>query len=315
MIRAPSPAAPGRLSVDVAVCTFRRAMLAQTLDSLARLAVPDSTSVRVIVADNDVEPSARSLVATAAETMPFPIEYVHCPARNISIARNACLDACRGDFLAFIDDDETATPGWLVGLLAAAEASAADVVLGPVRALYDGAAPGWMRRGDFHSTRPVWVDGEIMTGYTCNALLRMRAAGVQGCRFNVALGRSGGEDTEFFSHVHRSGGRIVFSPEALVEEPVPAGRARLAWLAKRRFRSGQTHARLLKEQGGQLATPRNIELAMSKAGFCAGMAVMCLFSRRRSVAYFLRGMLHAGVVGGLLGLDEIRQYGGVGVET
>ena len=199
---------------------------------------------------------------------------MHCPAGNISIARNACLDASTADFLAFIDDDETATADWLCELVATAEASDADVVLGPVRALYDGAAPAWMRRGDFHSTRPVWVNGEIRTGYTCNALLRMQAAALRGRRFNLALGRSGGEDTEFFAHVHRSGGRIAFSPEAVVEEPVPAARARLAWLARRRFRSGQTHARLLKQRDGQLGAPRNLALALSKAGFCAGMAAV-----------------------------------------
>jgi hypothetical protein len=35
--------------------------------------------------------------------------YVHAPARNISIARNACLDAADAPLIAFIDDDETAT--------------------------------------------------------------------------------------------------------------------------------------------------------------------------------------------------------------
>ncbi len=34
----------------------------------------------------------------------------------------------------------------------------ADVVLGPVRALYEPGAPDWMRSGDFHATRPVWVN-------------------------------------------------------------------------------------------------------------------------------------------------------------
>ena len=115
-------------------------------------------------------PSA--LVDALRAELPFDIVYVHCPAANISIARNACLDNCSGDFLAFIDDDETASPEWLVELLAVAAATGADAVLGPVSAVYDDAAPGWMQRGDFHSTQPVWVGGEIRTGYTCNVLLR-----------------------------------------------------------------------------------------------------------------------------------------------
>ena len=172
-----------------------------------------------------------------------------------------------------------------------------------------------MRRGDFHSTRPVWVGGEITTGYTCNALLRMAAASVRQRRFAPALGTSGGEDTDFFTHLHRCGGRIAFSPEAWIEEPVPAARARLAWLARRRFRSGQTHGRLLKERDGPRGTARNLALAFAKAGFCAAMAVALAPSRRRSAAYALRAVMHAGAVGGLAGFAEIRQYGAVGVQA
>ncbi|WP_163535897.1 glycosyltransferase, partial [Klebsiella pneumoniae] len=76
------------------------------------------------------------------------------------------LDASAAGFVAFIDDDETASPGWLVELLAMADATGAAAVLGPVRAHYHADAPDWMRKGDFHSTLPVWVQGEIRTGYT-----------------------------------------------------------------------------------------------------------------------------------------------------
>ena len=87
-----------------------------------------------------------------------------------------------GDFLAFIDDDETASESWLVRLIETAEATEADVVLGPVQAVYDKNAPRWMARGDFHSTFPVWVGDQIVTGYTCNALLRLAAPSLAGRR-------------------------------------------------------------------------------------------------------------------------------------
>ena len=99
-----------------------------------------------------------------------------------------------------------------------------------------------MREGDFHSTLPVWVGDEIRTGYTCNVLLRLASPHVAGRRFNLALGRTGGEDTEFFSHMHADGGKIAFAERAYVYEPVTESRADLGWLAKRRFRFGQTHA-------------------------------------------------------------------------
>jgi succinoglycan biosynthesis protein ExoM len=297
------------IKVDIAICTYRRSELDQTLLSLGNLSIPSGTAVRVIVADNDVTPSAEARVAAMRSVVPFEIVYVHCPASNISIARNACLDNACGHFLAFLDDDETASEEWLSELLAAADETGADAVLGPVRAVYPNTAPAWMREGDFHSTRPVWVGGRIVTGYTCNVLLRRNASSLSGRRFNLALGRSGGEDTEFFSHMEKAGGKIAFAKDAWVLEPVPAKRATLSWLGKRRFRFGQTHGRLLQEQNSSLAKWRHVALATSKASYCFAAAGVCLFMPVHRYRYGLRGIMHMGVVSGLMGVREIEQYG------
>lgn len=95
-------------TVDIGICTYRRPALVATLLSLFELDVPEGVKVRLIVADNDEQPSAKASVDRLRETAPFEITYVHCPKSNISIARNACLSECKADYLAFIDDDETA---------------------------------------------------------------------------------------------------------------------------------------------------------------------------------------------------------------
>jgi succinoglycan biosynthesis protein ExoM len=297
------------IQIDIGICTYRRASLDEALLSLAVLAVPADTKLRIIVADNDKVATARERVDALRPTIPHEIAYVHCPAANISIARNACLDNATGDFLAFIDDDEDASEEWLIELLATAETTRADAVLGPVRSVYSSTAPDWMREGDFHSTLPVWVDGEIRTGYTCNVLLRLASPPVAGRRFNLALGRTGGEDTEFFSHMHGDGGKIAFAEKAYVYEPVTESRAGLGWLAKRRFRFGQTHGRLLQEKSPRFTRLRQLGLASAKALFCYAAAIGCIFSTVPRYRYALRGVMHSGVVSGLLGVREIRQYG------
>ena len=302
-------AAHTTLRVDIAVCTFRRAALAQTLASLAWLSVPDTVRLRVIVADNDVEPSARARVDAARSLLPIDIVYVHCPAGNISIARNACLDQADADFIAFVDDDETVEPQWLDRLLAEADRTGADAVLGPVRALYRPDAPRWMCDGDFHSTRPVWVDGEIRTGYTCNVLMRLAAPSIAGRRFDLALGRSGGEDTAFFDQVHAAGGRIAFAEKAWVHEPVPAARARFSWLAQRRLRMGQTHGHLLAARHAGAARLGAAGLAAAKCGVCFAGATALFFRPVRRNRLLLRGLLHAGAVSGLAGARAIEPYG------
>ncbi|WP_311029728.1 glycosyltransferase [Mesorhizobium koreense] len=295
--------------IDISVCTYRRPGLEDTLRSIGALNVPDGAVVRIVVADNDAVPSARDLVYRLASLLPFNISYLHCPASNISLARNACLDAATGDLLAFVDDDEMVSPDWLIELLRSAAETGADAVLGPVRAVYGDDAPRWMKRGDFHSTLPVWVRGEIRTGYTCNVLLHRSSPKLAGRRFNLALGRSGGEDTEYFARLHEAGGTVAFAPEAIVYEPVPVDRARFAWLAKRRFRMGQTHGRLLARNRSGAAMAREIGFAGAKTAYClAAMALTVLSAEKRNRS-LLRGIMHAGVVSGLLGVREIIQYG------
>jgi succinoglycan biosynthesis protein ExoM len=298
-----------KLRIDICVCTYRRRELGGALLSIGALKVPANVAVRIIVADNDVAPSARERVYTLAERIPFDVVYVHCPASNISLARNACLENSTGDFLVFFDDDQTAPEEWLTELLTVAEATGVDVVLGPVLALYPDDAPGWMKRGDFHSTSPVWVKGEIRTGYSANTLLRRASPHVAGRRFNLALGRTGGEDTEYFTKLHESGGRIAFAPAAKVYEPVARNRTQFSWLVKRRFRSGQTHGRLVGERRRGLAVVPQIGLAAAKAGYCfAAAAAVAIVTEKRNRS-LLRGAMHVGAVSGLLGIREIRQYG------
>lgn len=296
-------------SIDICICTFRRPELADTLRSVAALERPEGSEIGIVIADNDDEPSAQKLVKALADELKLPIRYRHAPARNISIARNACLDASVSDFVAFIDDDETASPSWLVELMAAVDATGAAAVLGPVRAHYRHDAPDWMRKGDFHSTLPVWVRGEIRTGYTCNVLLAMTDASLLGRRFSLARGQTGGEDTEFFDAMVKAGGRIAFAPDAFVDEVVPRGRAAFDWLRRRRFRFGQTHGHLIGRGAGGLRRAGQVGLASAKAAYCFGMAILTAISPVRRNRSVLRGIMHVGVVSGLVGVREIRQYG------
>jgi succinoglycan biosynthesis protein ExoM len=293
------------VSVDVCVCTFRRPYLAETLRSIANLRVR-GVVVRVIVADNDAVPSAQPLVELMGRRMPFPLLYLHAPMSNISLARNACLDAAAADFVAFVDDDETVGEGWLTELVRTAITSDADVVLGPVEAEYDASAPAWLAAGDFHSTAPVRVDGEIRTGYTCNVLIRRRAP-FAGQRFDLALGQSGGEDTDYFSRLHELGARLVEAPAATVREPVPPSRATLGWLLRRRFRSGQTHGARLRQSGAfRLPVAATALAKVAYCGLATAASVLSPVGWRRNL---LRGALHVGTLGGLAGARQPALYG------
>jgi succinoglycan biosynthesis protein ExoM len=291
------------------VCTFRRESLAGTLASLAAQVLPDGVSLRVIVADNDETPVAEGRIRAVAAALGLDLDYRHAPARSISIARNACLDAARADWLAFIDDDEIAEPQWIAAMLREARAGDWDAVLGPVRAIYDGAAPGWMRQGDFHSTRPVVLKGAIETGYSGNVLIRRALVERVGLRFDLRFGRTGGEDLDFFYRLRDAGGRIGFAEDAWVEEPVPTGRASLKWLLARTFRAGQSHgSRLTLSQPRAAGRVRQAALAIAKAAACACGALVSLPKAATRNRFLTRGALHLGVLARMAGVREIELY-------
>jgi succinoglycan biosynthesis protein ExoM len=293
------------LRVDVCVCTFRRETVSDLIASLARMELPAGAAIRVIVADNDDTPSARERVEAAFGAHKLDGVYLHAPARNISIARNACLDRATAPLVAFVDDDETVRPDWLTRLLAHQHQTQAAVVFGRVAAVYPAAAPAWLAAADLHSTEVQFRDGAIDGGYTCNVLMRREAIGAH--RFNPAFGRSGGEDTTFFAELQRAGAVMAYAPDAVVEEPVTPGRASLKWLQTRAFRSGQTYGLLRLAKGDSRLKVAALSLAkitvyLAKMGFTFWSPVLW---RKASV----RVHLHGGIMAAAMGKAPVELYG------
>src|ERR1700761_141165 len=131
---APAAEAPA-LSVSIAIPTQRRPVgLAVAVRSTFRQIGVDVSRLELVIVDNDGAPSAEPLATQLAAEAPFPVRYVHEPAAGVANARNAALAAAKGELIAFLDDDEEATPGWLAALIAAQARYDADVVFGPVQA-------------------------------------------------------------------------------------------------------------------------------------------------------------------------------------
>lgn len=293
--------------IDVLICTFRRKSVCAALQSIETQQLPEGVALRVIVADNDDTPSAAGRVAEAAAGMKTPVVYAHAPARNISIARNACLDAADADWVAFIDDDETASPHWLSLLYGFAKDNRLDAAFGPAVAAYDEAAPVWIRSFDYHSNRPVRRFGEVQTGHTCNALLRWRGGGFENQRFLPEKGRSGGEDTEFFFRLWRQGARFGICETAEVFETVDPARLTFDWIRKRKFRAGQSYGRHART--APLASAGLAASSLLKLASCGAMAGLTAFSEAEHRYWTLRGVFHWGVFSAQLGRREEALYG------
>jgi succinoglycan biosynthesis protein ExoM len=286
-----------RPTIEVLICTFQRPHLRKTLESLATQVLPSDVTIGVIVADNDDLPSASGLVEDVRRNFPHPLRYIHAPGRNISIARNACLEAAQSPWIAFLDDDEVTSPVWIGSLWRTVCSTGADAAFGPVLADYPTGTPPWLLRLDLHSTRPVLRSGEVETGYTGNALLRWLGAPWMALRFEVQRGVTGGEDTAFFFAARRMGARYAPAPDATVYEAVEPRRLTFGWLAHRRFRMGQTYVSSVSTMSARLAL---FLTALAKSLACGAAVLVCLPWAERRHFWALRGLLQMGVVAGCI---------------
>ena len=240
------PAAP---LVSVILPTFQRPdlvvraacdALSQTLDDLEVIVVVDGLDEETVRAlDGLADPRLRVVV----------------PPRNLGNAgaRNRGLDAARGTWIAFLDDDDAWVAGKLARQVARGEAArASGTPLPIVSCRFDAVAPGrrytWPKRfprdGEpiaeylFTRRRPT-VDGAIQT----STLLVPRAL-TEAVRFDDDLGRY--VDLDWLLRAARvPGAALVFADgEPLSTYAMDEGRARIstepdwrrdvAWLEARR---------------------------------------------------------------------------------
>ncbi|MBW8303721.1 MAG: glycosyltransferase [Brevundimonas sp.] len=228
--------------VAIIVPTLRRPeSLERALRSLfGQTRVADRVS-EIVVVDNDPSGSAEPGVEALRALAPWPLVYVHAPRPGVATARNAGLGATRAPLIAFLDDDEAASPGWLAALIEAQESTGADVVFGPITGRAPTAEPWlkpWLER--FFGREGPGHTRLIDTAYGCGNSLMVRATALPGqTPFDAASDQTGGEDDALFAALRASGGRFGWAAGAMVEEFAPAHRATLQYALARAFAYGQ----------------------------------------------------------------------------
>jgi succinoglycan biosynthesis protein ExoM len=239
------------MQIDVCIATYRRpSLLHSLLNDLLVQQVPAGVKLRIIVVDNDQTASARRVVDEFRSRC-ADVDYYTQTEQNIALTRNKALEHSNGDLIAFIDDDESAPPDWLAILLAAMDRYNADAVFGPVRGLLPETTPRWLIEGRFFDRPRRATGSQADLGGTGNALVR--ASVVRGkLFFNPVYGLSGGEDTDFFHRLGRSGARMIWCEEALLTEHVHTERLALWWHLRRGFRGGQVYADIMGRPRGAL---------------------------------------------------------------
>lgn len=295
--------------ISVCICTFRRPSVCETIESILAQKISADLSLEVVVADNDIEPSAREFIESIQRQQPdSEITYVHAPARNISIARNACLDNARGSWIAFIDDDEVASETWLQTHYDTSIKNGLDVSIGPVLAMYPESAPAWIKSNDYHTVK-VSNQRPVTTGHAGNSFFNRSHPAIQDLRFSEERGRTGGEDTQFFYECFKAGAKLGEAPDAVAYEPVAENRLSLDWLVKNKFRSGITYGKVIYYKGSVVRRFAQACMAVVKAFSLYLLAGLTIASKTTSRRHYVRAIFHSGVVGAFVSAREAEYYG------
>ncbi len=277
------PSSTSAISVQVCVLTYKRPdQLRRTIESLMhqRSAQTEQTAgqplacahgrlqLSLLVVDNDAALSGQSVVQDFISRAEFPIRYLSHAARGIAGARNRALEASQEmNFVAFLDDDETADEEWLARLVETSIDFDADVTTGPVKPHHENS-PGWVKRGCFFDPAHRVTGSSLAFVATNNVLLRNEI--VKSFRFDPRFDATGGEDTDFFLRIRHAGLRLIWAQEAVVTEAIPASRANLAWILNRARSDANRFTRVCLYLNPHALTVVH-RLAVACAGLLAGL--------------------------------------------
>lgn len=214
----------GAYQISIIVATYNRAKsLARFLASLDSLDGLDSTTLEVLIVDNDSTDETRDLlIEEQRKPRKFPLRTLRQPQRGQSSAINLGLEACRGEIVCLLDDDVVVDRKWVKGILDCYRSTNFDAVQGKVLPGIDPwGKPADMKRL-FHYNIPVIDRGnEVRTvnGMVGANMSFRRQVFEKAGPFDIRLGpgASGfGGDAEFSSRVRAAGFKIGYTPHAIV---------------------------------------------------------------------------------------------------
>lgn len=281
--------------ISVLIPTFRRpeSFLRAARSVLAQQGVGPFELVAI---DNDPDCSAGDAFAQIAREARIPFRYAHCPRPGVSHARNAALALAQGDLIAWLDDDEEASPHWLAALAGVRHETGAQSVFGPVTA----RAPADTRNAA-HFERLYSRTGPAQSGLTqlyfgMGNSLQPRAM-FEDAPFDIAANETGGEDDRLFSSWADAGATFAWAADAQVTEHLSADRVRVRHGLKRAFAYGQGPCETAWSQHKYATLARHMSVgAVQAPAFALASAIVVAGSTPRALAYADRAARGAGKV-------------------
>ena len=260
-----SSGATSTILITVALCTHNhRDRLLKTLANLRTLDLPSRPSELLII-DNASSDGTSDLLANRDNLRSdWPTRVVREMKLGLSNARNRAIEDAAGEYIFFMDDDETPGRQWLTSYEQAIVAYRPDALGGRIDVLFED--------GD----RPAWVTDEIL-GFLGKLdhggeerVLTDRSTPIYGGNFgfrrelfarignfDARLGRLGtknigGEDTEIYRRMHDMGCTVVWVPDAVIYHRIQSDKLRRGYFIDLHFRQGRVEGRRKRDTGSRV---------------------------------------------------------------
>ena len=221
------------MELSIVISTYNNALsLIRTLESVVAQDA-DSTLWECVVVNNastdDTEPRFAEF---AKEHAGLNLRIVSETQQGLSYARNKGIAESKGEFIAFIDDDETINREFVSAYIDLFRNHGAFAAAGAVVARYETARPKWMSHyTEKMIANPFDLGDEIVTITSKitptggNMAFNREIFALYG-GFDTSLGRKGGtllggEENEFFSRIRNLGERVYYTPNAIVYHHIP----------------------------------------------------------------------------------------------
>lgn len=223
--------------ITVAICTHNRAAL---LEKAVHSVLQQMTGeTELLIVDNASTDDTPAAAARLASSNPH-ITVCHEAEPGISAARNAALRTAHGQFVLFLDDDETAETDWLAAyqrFLSAPPSGKIAAVGGAVLTEFEippskrGDASVSFDCGDSPKRLP--YPGSLYGGNTAYCRETALAVGM----FDPQLGRR--EDSDMNLRLQDAGYELWWLPGAAIWHFAPANRMKFRGYMRERFNDGR----------------------------------------------------------------------------
>ncbi len=235
----------------VAICTHNHAeKLFETLREIVKLDQPDCLWELLIIDNASTDRTAELVNEFLRTSRLNNSKMVYEPKLGVANARNRALREARGDYVIFIDDDETPASTWLVTMVRAIQKWKPDAIGGRIEVDFSSdERPKWLSdellgflgglNHGLDEFRLTSIDTKIFTGNSAFKKSSVEKIGY----FDAELGRRGsknhgGEDTDMYLRLIAGGYQVIWVPSAVIYHRIEKEKLKRKYFIELHYRQG-----------------------------------------------------------------------------